>query len=42
MSFLDEVEKTDQDTIVSRVQGPKTFGEVSPSASLTLPRVDAE
>lgn len=42
MSFLDEVEKTDQDTVVSRVRDTKTFGEVSPDASITLPRVDAE
>ena len=43
MSFLDEVEQTDQDTVVSRPKdSTKTFGEVSPSASMNIPRVNAE
>ncbi|XP_028395235.1 centrosomal protein of 131 kDa-like [Dendronephthya gigantea] len=43
MSFLDEVEKTDQDTVVSRVRDAKTFAETSSiSASVVSPRVDAE
>ena len=40
MSFLDEVEKTEQDTVVSRVPDSKTFGEASSiSASFVSPRV---
>ena len=44
MSFLDEVEKTEQDTIVSRVRDTKTFAEASSvSASFVSPRaVEAE
>jgi hypothetical protein len=44
MSFLDEVEKTEQDTVVSRVRDSKTFAEASSiSASSVSPRaVEAE
>ncbi|CAB3992815.1 centrosomal of 131 kDa isoform X2 [Paramuricea clavata] len=44
MSFLDEVEKTEQDTVVSRVRDTKTFAEASSvSASFVSPRaVEAE
>jgi hypothetical protein len=44
MSFLDEVEKTEQDTVVSRARDTKTFAEASSvSASFVSPRaVEAE
>ena len=39
MSFLDEVEKTEQDTVVSRARDTKTFAETSSvNASLVSPR----
>ena len=39
MSFLDEVEKTEQDTVVSRARDSKTFAEASSiSASFVSPR----
>lgn len=39
MSFLDEVEKTEQDTVVSRTRDTKTFAETSSvSASFVSPR----
>ena len=39
MSFLDEVEKTEQDTVVSRTRDTKTFAETSSvTASFVSPR----